>query len=65
MICARRLMKVESGLVKVLLFDAKDGGTYEANSYRVFADGRLEVALADGSSIEFDLDWMDARFIPR
>lgn len=55
---------MESGLVKVLLVDAKDGGTYEANSYTVFADGKLEVALTDGSTVEFDLDWMDVRFIP-
>ena len=54
---------MESGLVKVLLFDAKDGGSYEAHSYTVFADGRLEVALTDGSTIEFDL-WMDVRFEP-
>jgi hypothetical protein len=45
---------MEPAFVKVLLSGAKDGGTYEALSYTVFARGRLEVALA-GSPVEFDL----------
>jgi hypothetical protein len=56
---------MESGLVKVVLFDAKGGGTYESISYTVFADGRLEMALTEGSTVDFGLDWMDVRFVPR
>ena len=52
---------VETMLVEVLLFDAKPGGTFEAVSYTVFADGRLEVHLADGSTRTWDDDWMDVR----
>ncbi len=54
----------EAGLVKVLLMDAKDGGTYHAESYTVFANGRLEILLSGGETVEFDL-WMDAKFLPQ
>jgi hypothetical protein len=54
---------VESGRVQVLLADAKDGGTYEAYAYTVFADGKLSIALTDGSDVEFDFEWMDVRFL--
>ena len=37
-------------MVEVLLFDARPGGIYEATSYTVFAGGRLEVHLADGTA---------------
>lgn len=48
-------------MVEVLLFDAKPGGVYEATSYTVFADGRLEVHLVDGTVKTWDEDppWMD------
>lgn len=46
-------------LVEVLLFDAKPGGVFEAVSYTVFADGRLELALADGTVKTWDEGWMD------
>jgi hypothetical protein len=46
-------------LVEVLLFEAKPGGVFEAVSYTVFADGRLEVHLADGTIRTWDEDWMD------
>ena len=48
-------------MVEVLLCDAKPGGVYEATSYTVFADGRLEVTLADGTVKTWDDDppWMD------
>jgi len=48
-------------MVEVLLFDAKPGGIYEATSFTVFADGRLEVHLADGTVKTWDDDppWMD------
>jgi len=48
-------------MVEVLLFDAKPGGVYEATSFTVFADGRLEVRLADGTIKTWDDDppWMD------
>jgi hypothetical protein len=48
-------------IVEVLLFDAKPGGIYEATSYTVFADGRLEVNLADQHNKDlgrrFPLGW--------
>lgn len=53
------LAKVETMLIEVLLFDAKPGGVFEAVSYTVFADGRLEVHLADGTVRTWDEDWMD------
>jgi hypothetical protein len=37
---------------------------YETLSYTVFANGRLEFALTDGSTVEFDVEWMDDRFLP-
>jgi hypothetical protein len=46
-------------LVEVLLFDLKPGGVFEAVSYTIFADGRLEVHLADGTIRTWDDDWMD------
>ena len=48
-------------MVEVLLFDARPGGIYEATSYTVFADGRLDVHLADGTVKSWDNDppWMD------
>ncbi len=53
------LALVETMLVEVLLFDAKPGGVFEAVSYTVFADGRLEVTLADGMVKTWDEGWMD------
>jgi hypothetical protein len=52
---------VETMMVEVLLFDAKPGGVYEATSFTVFADGRLEVRLADGTVKTWtdDPPWMD------
>jgi hypothetical protein len=32
------------------LFDAEPGGIYESTSYTVFAGGRLEAHLADGTT---------------
>lgn len=46
-------------MVEVLLFDAKPGGVFEAVSYTVFADGRLEVKLPDGTVKTWDEGWMD------
>ena len=46
-------------MVEVLLFDAKPGGTFEAVSYTVFADGRLEVHLVDGTVKTWSEGWMD------
>jgi hypothetical protein len=43
-------------MVEVLLFDAKPGGVYQATSYTVFADGRLEIHLADGTVKTWDED---------
>ena len=46
-------------MVEVVLFDGKPGGLYEAVSYTVFADGKLEVNLADGTVKTWDEGWMD------
>jgi hypothetical protein len=46
-------------MVEVLLFDAKPGGVFEAVSYTVFASGRLEVELTDGSVKSWDEGWID------
>jgi hypothetical protein len=35
--------------VEVVLFDAEPGGVFDATSYMVFADGRLDIQLADGT----------------
>jgi hypothetical protein len=45
--------------IEVLLFDAKPGGVFEAVSYTVYAGGRLEVKLADGTVKTWDEDCMD------
>jgi hypothetical protein len=50
---------VETMMVEVVLFDGKPGGTYEAVSYTVFADGKFEVNLADGTVRTWDEGWMD------
>ena len=52
---------VDTMKVEVLLLDAEPGGVYEVVSYTVFANGRLELRLADGSTKTWDLDWMDVR----
>ena len=46
-------------MVEVVLFDGKPGGVYEAVSYTVFANGRLEVNLAEGTVKTWDEGWMD------
>jgi len=50
---------METMMVEVLLFDAQPGGVLEAVSYTVFADGRLEVKLADGTVRTWGEGWMD------
>lgn len=47
---------VETMEVRVLGFDAVDVGTFVATSYTVFADGRLELTLPDGSVRRFGFD---------
>jgi len=47
--------------IEVLLSDAKPGGEYEAVSYTVFADGKLEIRLADGTTVTREDDWIDVR----
>jgi hypothetical protein len=57
---------MESWPVKVLLPNAKDGGTFDALSYTVFADGTLEIHLADETRRTYSFDeWMDVRFLAR
>jgi hypothetical protein len=46
-------------MVEVLLFDAKPGRIFEAVSYTVFADGRLEIKLSDGTVKTWHEGWMD------
>jgi hypothetical protein len=50
---------METMMVEVVLFDGKPGGSYEAVSYTVFADGKLEVNLADGTVKTWEEGWMD------
>ena len=57
--CVGSLEFVETMRVEVLLFDARPGGVFDAVSYTVFADGRLEVRLADGTVRTWRDDWMD------
>lgn len=45
--------------VEVLLADAKPGGVFDVVSYTVFAGGRLELRLADGTVRTWQDDWMD------
>ena len=47
-------------MVEVVLFDGRTGRVaIEAVSYTVFADGKLEVNLADGTVKTWDEGWMD------
>lgn len=56
---------VETMMVEVLLLDAQPGGVFEAVSYTVFADGRLEVHLADDTIRTWHEEWMDVgRLVP-
>ncbi len=50
---------METMMVEVVLFDGKPGGLYEAVSYTVFGDGKLEVNLAHGAVKTWDEGWMD------
>lgn len=53
---------METMEVRVLGFDAIHVGTFVAASYTVFADGRLELTLPDGSIRRFGFDeWIDVR----
>jgi hypothetical protein len=55
--------------IEVLLFNAKPGGVFDAVSYTVFANGRLEVRLVDGTVKAWEDEWMDVglvgSFLPR
>jgi hypothetical protein len=63
-VLARDHLPMETGLVEVLLHAAKPGGVFVATAYTVFAEGRLQIHVEDGSDVEFDCDWMDVRFVP-
>ncbi len=46
-------------MVEVFAFHAKSGGVFEGVNYAVFAHGRLELAVPNGTAKTWNEDWMD------